>query len=51
MLDYAHRHGMDLIVCGHHHERRAGRLLLTGISSDLVAGAPVPVLVVSDGTP
>lgn len=51
MLDYVHRHGMDLIVCGHHHERRAGRLLLTGISSDLVAGAPVPVLVVSDGTP
>jgi nucleotide-binding universal stress UspA family protein len=48
LLDYVHRHGMDLIVCGHHHERRAGRLLLKGITQDLLAGAPVPVLVVSD---
>jgi nucleotide-binding universal stress UspA family protein len=48
LLDYVHRHGTDLIVCGHHHERRAGRLLLKGITQDLVAGAPVPVLVVSD---
>ena len=29
LLDYAHEHGFDLIVCGHHHSRRAGRLLLT----------------------
>jgi nucleotide-binding universal stress UspA family protein len=50
MLHYVHHHGMDLIVCGHHHERRAGRLLLTGITLELVAGAPIPVLVVSDET-
>jgi nucleotide-binding universal stress UspA family protein len=50
LLDYVHRHGTDLIVCGHHHERRAGRLLLKGITQDLIAGAHVPVLVVSDAT-
>jgi nucleotide-binding universal stress UspA family protein len=50
LLAYVHRHGSDLIVCGHHHERRAGRLLLKGITQDLLDGAPVPVLVVSDGT-
>jgi nucleotide-binding universal stress UspA family protein len=50
LLAYVHRHGTDLIVCGHHHERRAGRLLLKGITQDLLARAPVPVLVVSDAT-
>lgn len=50
LLDYVHEHGFDLIVCGHHHHRRAGRLLLTGITRALVDDAPVPVLVVSDGT-
>lgn len=50
LLAYVHQHGTDLIVCGHHHERRAGRLLLKGITKDLVAGASVPVLVVSDET-
>lgn len=48
LLDYTHSHGFDLIVCGHHHERRAGRLLLKGLTLDLVAGAPIPVLVVSE---
>ena len=48
LLDHVHDHGFDLVVCGHHHERRAGRLLLTGLTQDLVAGAPVPVLVVSE---
>jgi nucleotide-binding universal stress UspA family protein len=50
LLDHVHEHGFDLIVCGHHHERRAGRLLLTDITQALVAGAPVPVLVVSEET-
>jgi len=50
LLAYVHRHGTDLIVCGHHHERRAGRLLLKGITQELMDKAPVPVLVVSDGT-
>jgi len=48
LLAYAHEHGFDLIVCGHHHERRAGRLLLKGVTQNLVAGAPIPVLVVSE---
>jgi nucleotide-binding universal stress UspA family protein len=48
ILDYAHEHGIDLIVCGHHHSRRAGRLLLPGVSQDLVASADVPVLVVTN---
>jgi len=48
LLDHVHEHGFDLIVCGHHHERRAGRLLLTGITQALVADAPVPVLVVGE---
>jgi nucleotide-binding universal stress UspA family protein len=50
LLDYVHEHGFDLIVCGHHHHRRAGRLLLTGLTQNLLASAPVPVLVVSDET-
>jgi nucleotide-binding universal stress UspA family protein len=48
LLDYVHEHGFDLVVSGHHHERRAGRLLLTGITQDLLAGARVPLLLVSD---
>ncbi len=50
LLDYVHEHGYDLIVCGHHHHRRAGRLLLRGISQELLDGATIPVLVVSDET-
>ncbi len=48
LLEYAHRHGFDLIVCGHHHEHRAGRLLLKGLTQRLVAKAQIPVLVVSE---
>lgn len=48
LLDHVHEHGFDLVVCGHHHERRAGRLLLAGLTKELVAGAPVPVLVVGE---
>ncbi len=48
LLDYAHEHGFDLLVCGHHHSRRAGRLLLRGVAEGLVAKAGVPVLVVGD---
>ncbi len=45
---YAHEHGFDLIVCGHHHARRAGRLLLRGVAHDLIEATAIPVLVVSD---
>lgn len=49
ICDYAHEHGFDLIVCGHHHARRAGRLLLHGVTGELVEASAIPVLVVSDG--
>jgi nucleotide-binding universal stress UspA family protein len=48
LLAYAHEHGMDLIVCGHHRRNRAGRLLLHGVDEELIAHATVPVLVISD---
>jgi nucleotide-binding universal stress UspA family protein len=48
LLGYAHEHGFDLLVCGHHHSRRAGRMLLRGVTQDLLADATIPVLVVSD---
>jgi nucleotide-binding universal stress UspA family protein len=48
VLDYAHEHGFDLIVCGHHHTTRAGRLLLRGVDERLVADARIPVLVIGD---
>jgi nucleotide-binding universal stress UspA family protein len=48
LLDYAHAHGFDLIVCGHHHSGRAGRLLLKGVAPELIEDG-APVLVVSDG--
>jgi len=48
LLNYAHEHGFDLIVCGHHPSHRTGRLLLRGVTQDLIQG-PTPVLVVGDG--
>jgi nucleotide-binding universal stress UspA family protein len=48
IVDYANEHGFDLIVCGHHHDGRAGRLLLTGITEDLLHSSTVPLLIVSD---
>lgn len=49
LLAHAHEHGFDLIVCGHHHGHRAGRLLLKDVTQDLING-PIPVLVVGDQT-
>jgi len=48
LLNHAHEHGFDLIVCGQHHSRRAGRLLLHGVADDLVTAAVTPVLVVGE---
>jgi nucleotide-binding universal stress UspA family protein len=48
LLEHAHEHGFDLLVCGHHHARRAGRLLLRGVAEKLVARSSVPVLVVGE---
>ena len=50
LLDYAHEHGFDLIVCGHHHTRRAGRLLLHDVADDLFRNARTPVLVVGENS-
>jgi nucleotide-binding universal stress UspA family protein len=49
LTGYAHDHAFDLIVCGHHPSHRAGRMLLRGITRQLIDG-PVPVLVVGNGT-
>jgi len=49
LTGYAHDHGFDLIVCGHHPSRRAGRLLLRGVTQQLIESS-VPVLVVTDET-
>jgi nucleotide-binding universal stress UspA family protein len=51
LVAYAHEHGFDLIVCGHHHSRRAGRLLLRGIAYNLMEATAIPVLVISDDPP
>jgi nucleotide-binding universal stress UspA family protein len=48
LIGYAHQHGFDLIVCGHHHSQRAGRLLLRGVAQSLIEATTTPVLVVND---
>jgi nucleotide-binding universal stress UspA family protein len=48
LINHAHQHGFDLIVCGQHHSRRAGRLLLHGIAEDLVNTSVIPVLVIGE---
>jgi nucleotide-binding universal stress UspA family protein len=48
LIDHAHQNGFDLIVCGQHHSRRVGRLLLHGVVEDLVTAAIIPVLVVGE---
>jgi len=48
LVDYAHERGFDLIVCGHHHSRRAGRLLLRGVTSELMEATNIPLLVISE---
>lgn len=48
LLGYCHEHGFDLIVVGHHHSGRAGRLLLQGVAPRLIEAAEVPILVVGE---
>lgn len=48
ILGYAHEHGFDLVVVGHHRNRRAGRFLLHGLAERMIAQAQMPVLVVAD---
>ncbi len=48
LVAHAHDHGFDLLVCGHHRERRAGRMLLRGVPESLVGHSRVPVLIVTE---
>ena len=48
LSEHARAHGFDLIVCGQHQSRRAGRLLLHGVADDLVHAAGVAVLVIGE---
>jgi nucleotide-binding universal stress UspA family protein len=48
ILGYAHEHGFDLVVVGHHRNRRTGRFLLHGLAERMIAHASMPVLVVTD---
>jgi nucleotide-binding universal stress UspA family protein len=48
LLEHAREHGFDLLVAGHHHGARAGRLLLRGVAGRLIDLAAIPVLVVAE---
>lgn len=48
ILDYAHAHGFDLIVVGHHRSR-TGRLLIHGLAEKTINTSDLPVLVVGNG--
>jgi nucleotide-binding universal stress UspA family protein len=48
VLAYAHEHGFDLVVAGHHRRGKAGRFLLHGLAEQLVAKSSVPVLLVAE---
>jgi nucleotide-binding universal stress UspA family protein len=48
LLAHCHDHGFDLIICGHHHAARVGRLLLHDVADELVREAMTPVLVVGE---
>jgi nucleotide-binding universal stress UspA family protein len=47
ILGYAHEHGFDLVVVGHHRNRRSGRFFLHGLAERMIAYADIPILVVS----
>lgn len=48
ILDYAHEHGFDLLVVGHH-RRRGGRFLIHGLAEKTIDRSEIPVLVVANG--
>jgi nucleotide-binding universal stress UspA family protein len=47
LIAYAHEHGFDLVVVGHH-RRRGGRFVVHGLTERLVDVCDVPVLVVTE---
>jgi nucleotide-binding universal stress UspA family protein len=48
IIRYAHEHGFDLVVAGHHRGRRPGRMMIHGLADRLVHHADLPVLIVGD---
>jgi nucleotide-binding universal stress UspA family protein len=46
LLAYAHEHGFDLMVVGHHRDTKPGVLILHGVTEHLISAAELPVLVV-----
>ncbi|HZT54566.1 MAG TPA: universal stress protein [Gaiellaceae bacterium] len=46
LLDYAHEHGFDLLVVGHHRRTRPGRLLIRDLAGRTLDASDIPVLVV-----
>jgi nucleotide-binding universal stress UspA family protein len=49
ILGYAHEHGFDLLVVGHHRKTRSGRFLIHGLTAKTIDAAEIPVLVVANG--
>jgi nucleotide-binding universal stress UspA family protein len=49
ILGYAHEHGFDLLVVGHHRKTRSGRFLIHGLTEKTIDAAEIPVLVVANG--
>jgi nucleotide-binding universal stress UspA family protein len=49
ILGYAHEHGFDLLVVGHHRKTRSGRFLIQGLTAKTIDAAEIPVLVVANG--
>lgn len=49
ILGYAHEHGFDLLVIGHHRKTRSGRFLIHGLTAKTIDAAEIPVLVVANG--
>jgi nucleotide-binding universal stress UspA family protein len=48
ILGYAHEHGFDLLVVGHHRTTRSGRFLIHGLTAKTIDAAEIPVLVVAN---
>jgi nucleotide-binding universal stress UspA family protein len=48
LLRFAHEHGFDLIVAGHHRSGRAGRLLLHDLAERLLASSSLPILIAGE---
>jgi nucleotide-binding universal stress UspA family protein len=49
ILGYAHEHGFDLLVVGHHRKSRPGRFLIHGLTEKTIDASEIPVLVVANG--